>query len=146
MAVRPSVPSNFPAVGSEWFCQTSGGWPGWWKQTVRWGSKVVITDSVWISNRWKIRFNVVSNSTVVSVGNTETVDNFYTFFGTQPLLVAKLAYYGSGSCDLRRLEQTVRGFGRVMSKGYGRPLVLHALSATGGGSSTQERLQPYRID
>lgn len=144
--VRPPVPDNYPPVGSEWYCQKTGGWPGWWKQTARLGSLVVVTEHIWLNNQWKIRFNVVSNSLVTSVGNTETISNFYTFFGTQKVLCAVLSYHGGGYCDLRRLQQVITGRGRAMGRGLPvQPLVHHALSATGGGSSITPRLQPYRL-
>lgn len=147
MAVaRPPVPDNAPLVGSEWICQKTGGWPGWWKQTARLGSLVVVTDYVWLNNQWKVRFNVISNSLVSSVGCTETIANFYAFFGTQKVLSAILSYHGGGYCDIRRMQQVILGRGRAMGRGLPvQPLVLHTLSATGGGTSLTQRLQPYRL-
>jgi len=144
--VRPPVPDNAPPVGSEWYCQKTGGWPGWWKQTCRLGSLIVVTDHVWINNQWKIRFNVISNSQIATQGCIETIANFYAFFGTQKVLCAVLSYHGGGYCDLRRLQQIIQGHGRAMGRGLTvQPLVLHVLSAKGGGTSSVQRLQPYRL-
>ncbi len=138
MAVtRPPVPSNAPPIGSQWYCQKTGGWPGWWKQTCRLGGLVIVTDYVWLSNQWKVRFNVISNSQILYVGNSETITNFYSFFGTQKVLSATLRYHGNGTCDIRRMQRIIEGHGVIFGKGSNvQPLVIHALSATGEGVSS----------
>lgn len=135
--VRPPIPYNAPPIGSKWYCQKIGGWPGWWKQTARLGALVIVTDYVWLNNQWKVRFNVISNSQILAVGCNETINNFYAFFGTQVVLTANLRYHGGGQCGIRRLEQIVQGHGRMMGRGSNvQPLVIHALSATGGSVSS----------
>lgn len=133
----PPKPANSPAIGSVWYCQAPGGWPGPWKPQARWGNPIDVTDVVYSSNVWKVRFNTHWNPYFGYVGCTIPVSQFYSFFGDQKLLVTKQGWGSGGEGSPRNLLRAVRGEGHMYTGGgYNNQILgLRVLSASVSASS-----------
>lgn len=134
----PPKPANSPAIGSIWYCQVPGGWPGWWKPQARWGNPITVTDVIYSGGIWKVRFNTHWNPYYGYVGCTIAVSSFYSFFGDQKLLVTKQGWVSSGEGSPRNPLRAISGHGRMIAGGgiYNDILCQHVLYATGQASST----------
>lgn len=137
MPTIPPKPANSPAIGSVWYCQMPGGWPGAWKPQARWGNPIDVTDIVYSNNVWKVKFNTHWNPTFGYVACTIPVSQFYTYFGDQKLLVTKQGLVSFGEGSPRNLLRAIGSTGRVVAGGgiYNRIHALRYLSGTGHVSS-----------
>lgn len=146
MATIPPKPPNAPDIGSIWYCQVAGGWPGWWKPQARWGNPIKVTDVVYSSGVWKVRFNTYWNPNYGYVGCTIAVSQFHNYFGLQKLLVTKQGWVSFGEGRPVPMLRRISATGRAQASGgpNGRVYCLHALSSTGHVTSPRKKPIIYR--